>query len=461
MRIGKTITNDKGIILVAGIMFLALLTIIGSTAYMLSSTDVTISANYKDTDMAFNDAEAGVHFAKAAIEASLNAGAYLPANVGDIMAVPGTIPSGFSFSYSTMEKTGDNAYTYTSTGHGSQGATAEIEVAFRRKSAFEYAVFGRDQIDLKNSTGVFSYNSTDGAPDPGDGTWDISNPAHDLLYSTHNGDVGSNGNADGSNDIILQNGSIVDGDVVQGAAGSPLVEAAIMDNGGTVTGENDSIGPVEVDPLNIAGDPNFLNKFASYDTPAENDNNLLTPTAEITTINDNVTLIGKSGGANYYFTDISLGNGKVMVIDAAAGPINIWVRGRMVGANGSDFNIINTSSNNKVTINVTEPLGGCGCATLIDFKNNGDFNPNGSPTEVMIKTDSTKTVSIHNGDVTKAVIYAPFAHVDFDNGSAIYGSVRGATVSLRNSMKLYYDEAIKNAFLANEIDFTTWQQVLH
>ncbi len=470
MKVIKLLKDDQGIVLVAGLMFLALLAILGSTAYMLSSTDVTISANYKYSEEAFNDAEAGANFGKAAIEAALKAGSYLPSAVGDTMTMFSSAPGDFAFTFSTLEKTGDNAFTFTSTGHGSQGATAEIEVTVSRRSAFEYAVFGRDVIDLKNSTGVFSYNSLDGLPDPGDGTWNTSNPAHDLLYSTHNGDVGSNGDADGSNDIILNNGSIVDGDVVQGAAGDPLVEAVIKDSGGLVTGENDSIGPVDTDPLNIAGDDEFNDKFPSYDPGlgGSNDNNLAQDTLDGTTVgvgavlnSDGFTLVGKSGGANYYFDEINLGNGDTLIINASAGPVNIWVKGRVVGDAGSEFDIQNTASDRKVILNVTEPTGGCGCATIIDFKNSGDFAPYSDPGDVMIKTDSDETVSIHNGNVTKAVIYAPFAAVDFDNGAAFYGSVRGASVALKNSMKVYYDEALKDAFLGNDVDYTSWQQVLN
>ncbi|MFO7964574.1 MAG: hypothetical protein R6U50_11680 [Desulfobacterales bacterium] len=449
----EKLANKDGIVLVSGLMILALLLIIGATAYMLSSSDVMISANYKHSEAAFADAEAGIDFAKAAIENHLEGGGNLPANVGDVMAIPATAPSGFLFSYSNLEKTGNNAYTFTSTGNGPQGATASIITSIKRKPVFDYAVFGDEQVDLKSSTGVFSYNSSDGLPDPDDASWD------DMTTSTGNGDVGSNGDADAKNDIILNSSCYVDGDLAQGADGSPLVEAVVKNSGGVFTGETTSVGPVDTDPLDIVNDSDFLNKFADYE--AANDNASITEpetgAALDTTIADDGVVL--TGPGDYYFDSIQLGNGDTLTIDASSGPINIWVRGPVLGDNGSEFAIQNTSDTNKVNINVTEPSGYAG-STIIDLKNGGDFNPGGHPSHVMIKTDSDATVSIHNGNDTRAVIYAPFAHVDFDNGSAFYGAVLGKTIALRNSMKVYYDETIKDLAVSKKVELTSWYQKL-
>ena len=56
----KTARNEKGVVLVVAVMLLAVLVLVGFTAAIMTSTDSKISANYRRSNEAFFNADAGV-----------------------------------------------------------------------------------------------------------------------------------------------------------------------------------------------------------------------------------------------------------------------------------------------------------------------------------------------------------------------------------------------------------------
>ncbi len=56
----STFNNENGAALVIGLMFLAILGLLGSTAVVLTTTDMKIGANHKTSVQAFNVAQAGI-----------------------------------------------------------------------------------------------------------------------------------------------------------------------------------------------------------------------------------------------------------------------------------------------------------------------------------------------------------------------------------------------------------------
>ena len=510
MMKSNLIHNENGIVLVTGIICLLLLMILGATAYLLSTTDVFISANYKATEQAFNDAEAGVEFAEALIEAHLRAESYLPGTTSylPVSGSPQDIPdatdksSDFSFDLSRMAHIGTNLYQFTSTGNAARNATSVIEATFRRKSVYDYAIFADKNIDLKTGAGVFSYNSKrSGWPIPSHGgTWDIddtdSSPIggvslDDYTYSTHFAMIGSNGDGTvGDRSIEFNTDVYVDGDVKKGQKGNPPNPADIWPSEASVLANEQtsgSIGPLNYeepqDPQDIANDPDFDNDFADYASWVDNDNGDASLVSGIESGKDleadpyivqndgSITLKGKPGGANYYFgypkgQGISLegtdgsGNNQSLTIDASGGPVNIYIVGSLHSENGNDVIIQNTSDTNKITINITEKPGGQ-TEDILRLNNNTDFNPGGAPNHVVIRTDSDNTIQLDNGNDCRAVIYAPYANVQCNNGGDFFGAVRAAEVELKAGMKLYFDEALKNTDLTHEIEFTSWRQILN
>lgn len=64
MRTHNPCTNEKGFVLVAGLVFVAILTILGTTAYMTTSSDLQVAYNYRKAREAFYGAEGGAHEAR-------------------------------------------------------------------------------------------------------------------------------------------------------------------------------------------------------------------------------------------------------------------------------------------------------------------------------------------------------------------------------------------------------------
>ena len=60
--------NEKGMVLPLGLMFLAIIAILGTTAVIVTTTDIKIGTNYKLSQQAFYAAEAGTNRAMSKIE---------------------------------------------------------------------------------------------------------------------------------------------------------------------------------------------------------------------------------------------------------------------------------------------------------------------------------------------------------------------------------------------------------
>lgn len=63
-------TNENGAVLVIGLTFLAIIALLGSTAVLMTTTDLKIGANYKTSVQAFNAAQAGIEEARARMRAN-------------------------------------------------------------------------------------------------------------------------------------------------------------------------------------------------------------------------------------------------------------------------------------------------------------------------------------------------------------------------------------------------------
>ncbi|MHB8907501.1 MAG: pilus assembly PilX family protein [Syntrophales bacterium] len=67
---GQHLGNEKGLVLVVSLMMVAVILLLGTTAVLMTSTDMNISANYKTGNDAFYAAEAGLEEARARLNAS-------------------------------------------------------------------------------------------------------------------------------------------------------------------------------------------------------------------------------------------------------------------------------------------------------------------------------------------------------------------------------------------------------
>ncbi|MCD6399950.1 pilus assembly PilX N-terminal domain-containing protein [candidate division WOR-3 bacterium] len=60
--------NEKGFVLPLGLMFLAIIAIMGTTAVVVTTTDLKIGSNYRASQQAFYAAEAGINVAMSNVE---------------------------------------------------------------------------------------------------------------------------------------------------------------------------------------------------------------------------------------------------------------------------------------------------------------------------------------------------------------------------------------------------------
>ncbi len=147
-RLLKTARNEKGVVLVVAVMLLAVLVLVGFTAAILTSTDSKISANYRRSNEAFFNADAGVETVLAYLRAntityptvdatpSIISGGTCPTS--QCVQLTMTVPSGYSFS-STVNLYGydvaNRRYVFRMTGTGSNNATRTIETYIRKNTS--------------------------------------------------------------------------------------------------------------------------------------------------------------------------------------------------------------------------------------------------------------------------------------------------------------------------------------
>ena len=325
---------------------------------------------------------------------------------------------------------------------GTAGAETTRDVAFDlsveevAEPVALFGLFGNEWVVVHNSRAIYSYDSS-------------TTPEPEIEDSTGAAAVCSNELVD------LRNYSSIDGSVFLGddGNGNEGEYNAAGNPGPTVTGE----APVDVD--RITPDPlgassgSLATDFSTYSSSSENDNALADPAIEDNVISmqgsgggnssslwwwwggtawaagnsgngngngngnsgngnsvDTVTLYGKEGGAHYYLTDITLGNGDTLKIDTSSGPVYIYLTGGLEAKNGS-------------TINVT-----------------------GNPTDVTIYSNSSENIDFKNSSIVKGAVYAPYANVNIHNSSDFYGMVWAETIDLKNSGNIYYDTALQGTF---------------
>ena len=427
-RIRSVCKNENGAVLVIGLMFLAILALLGTTAVVMTTTDMQIGANYKASTQASCDADAGVNYGLGMMEAGLKANPAtftMPTVIGDptdpsdansVSLAAFTAPSGFGFSYQdpglTMLAT--NLYTFTTAGAGPNSSSSSIITTCKRLPAINYAAFGDKKLDTKNGGQTLSYDSSSSDPTKND-------PSDPSFQTTHEADVGSN------DWLVTHNGASIDGSGVLGEK----VDGSATTN--SIHGGTNFYGTTPVDAGRVDPDPLGVNSGGEYDPTsysAINDNNLAVPPITTNSIllkssgTAMMTLYGKAGGANYYVTSIDIRNGTTLNINASAGEVRIFLDGGGI------------STGNTAQINIT-----------------------GDPTDFSIFSNSTTKIDFQHGSAFKGLVYAPYAPVDIKNSSDVYGAIWGSQVDIKNSGTLYYDSALSDKFTTKDLALTSWRDV--
>jgi len=299
------------------------------------------------------------------------------------------------FSYNI---TGDqyNGFVVNVTGQSGQMAKT-IRCNLELQGPFDYAIFTKDQLELKSGTEVDWYN------------YDASDSSMKI---------GTNNTASGS--IVLMNGSIVNGDVVVGPDGIPAI--VVNNNGGIVMGNIYSNGIKYLPPEPIV--PDWLLSVPSGGK-IKNDATICS-SGKYEEINlKNSETVEIIGNIILFVTgDITLGNtAEIIVSDDGDSSLILYMAG--------DYEGKNSSSVNNQTLDPSKlKIFGLDTCSSLRFKNNTELY---------------------------AAIYAPNADVIFDNSAQAYGSVTARTFEQKNSSKFNYDASLRDV----EIDEDCIQFVIN
>ena len=143
----KTAKNEKGMVLLVTVMLLSVLVLIAFIAATMTSTDSKISANYRESNKALFNADAGVETVLAYLRsnavtyptvnapASIISGGTCP--TGQCTQLTITAPSGYAFS-GTVNLYGydvaNKLYVFRTTGTGANNASKTIETYIRKNT---------------------------------------------------------------------------------------------------------------------------------------------------------------------------------------------------------------------------------------------------------------------------------------------------------------------------------------
>lgn len=285
--------------------------------------------------------------------------------------------------------TGDAVSGYTVESIGTSGQTQRTVICtLKPQGPFEFAVFGDNAVDLKNSAVVDWYNF--GADD------------NVLKLGTNSVESGA---------VTLKNSSTVNGDVVVGAGGNPSV--VINDSGSTITGETRAL--TQTNPLPTVVVPQWLESLPSSGT-----------------IENNTTI---TNSAKY--SGIDLKNNKAIVID---GNITLYTTGDIILGNSAELQIASDAS-------LILYLGGD-----FEGKNSSTVNNLTQDARKLqiYCLDSCESMLLKNSTDFYGAIYAPNANVTMDNSADLHGAVVAKDFEQRNSGAFNYDASLRDVSVNDE-----------
>lgn len=293
-----------------------------------------------------------------------------------------------TFSYTV---TGNTVSGYTIECTGSSGrAQRTVRADLRLAGLFEYAVFGDEDVVLKNSAKVDWYNYDE---------------------DDENLEVGTNSTE--SRAVTLENSAIVDGDVVVGVDGNP--DTVIDAMWATITGETYAMSDEQLLPAITA--PQSLQSLPSQGT-----------------IEDSTT-ISTSGK----YDEIDLDNGRILTID---GPVTLYITGDVILKNSAELQIVDDDN-----VSLTLYLAGD-----VEVKNSGAINNlTEDPKKLkMFGLDACQTMTLKNSTDFYGTIYAPKADVVMMNSADAFGSVIAKTFEQKNSATFNYDASLRDVSANDE-----------
>lgn len=427
-------SNQQGLTLVLTLMFLAVLTITGATAVLMTSTDLLLGGNYKSSQAAFYQAEAGVHYALAKLPILIGDGTLLLDGSRTTEEYTFMAPSSFTFhvpANTTFTRVADTRkYVFQVTGRPRLNSPlqATLEVVVQRQSALPYGIFGDARVDLPTTGSVAARIGSNGV---------VSVDSREALIAV-----------DG--DIALGASDTGDAAVFTFRATSETLDdaavAAPVAAGHEITLQR--VTRINPDPLDAAA---FVEE-ASLHLLASNNNASVAGISSYT-LSQSATL----SSGDYYLDEIALGSGVTLTLDATSGDVNIYTKSLQL-TDDAQLIIQTTGSGN-----VTFYLDGAGSFGTPDAPSQPTLTMSGPASHFRIFSRSSEPlIFYHHGDL-KGVIYAPFAPVIMHNSSAsASGLFWGKTMTLpRDAAPFAFaaDPAAHDQFLATDVALVSWKEI--
>jgi hypothetical protein len=381
---------------------LALLGILGlvlGIVYTVVTTNIQIGGNSKRQQESFAQADAGIQYIQARVNADLQAGtltlgaAAVPVNF--------SAPTGFHFDTVTnlTRLANRNRYLINVTGRSGTASTTIQAVLGRRNALGDMGIFGDRALLLQPGFDIYSYDST-------------------VLRDPMPFDSTSEAGAGSNESVSVQPGASVDGVVYLGASASGI--PAVYS--GTTAIPTVGIDRVTPDPLGAVGGA-LAASITHYSNPICNDN------AAAGIVGNQIDLPGHGSftvSAGYYFlTSFTLGSHAELTIDSTPGnPAVVFLTGEFRTQPSS--RIVSTS---------------------------------GSPQAFYIFSSSSGEFRIQPNSEFRGFVYAPYADLLIQPNSNLYGVFWGGNIRLQPGGDLFIDSAALNDFVSGSLELVQWKEI--
>lgn len=382
IRIGTKISRCSGVTLPLIMIALVLLITMGAGLTQLDMQSRLAAIRSGDEISARVAADAGLVVALSEMNKKLRV---KPWNDDELpQAADEAIPdSDGVFSYTV---TGSKGGGYRIKSVGTSGrAERQVVATLKLEAPFEFAVFTKEGIGLKNGTKVDWYN----------------NDADDEPFT-----VGTNSIASGSIDAKL--GVVINGDVAVGVGGDPdvVINSKKL---ATITGRSYALGQPKLMPHVLV--PDMLALSSSQGT-----------------ISNPATI---SASAKY--DKIRIGNSGSLTI---GGPVALYVPGDIILDNSASIEILD-----KKDASLTLYLGG----SLI-CKNGGAINNRTQDPKRLkiIGLESCPEIDLRTDSTLYGAIYAPDADIRSHNAVKLYGSIVANSFIQDVAADLNYDASLRD-----------------
>ena len=444
---------QRGSALIMTLMFIAVLSIAGSAAVTMSSTDLLLGGAFRASQTAFHNADAGVNYATYQLAELIAADQLKLDGSEETESYAFDKPEGFEFdiaeksTFTRIANTRKYVLQVTGRFRPRSPITSTVEVVLQRRRELPHGLFAADRLHLPDQGRVYSYDSRKGHPHgaPITSTGEVSIAASGAVTaaSAHS-DLGVDG------DIILGEtapGETADFEFREPSPDAPPPPATIT----TGSGHELNLLPgdaIAADPL----DAKTMVSEAQQELQRQNDNDRLADNQDY-----NLTDSASLPAGNYQLKDITLESGVSLTLDATRGDITIYAESITVEGSAR-LDVVTPQGGGNVNIYLDGPasLGSSADASQ------PTVNVTGKATTFRLFSGSDEPIGLYHSGSFKGLIYAPYAEVTVQTESAQgYGLLWGRTLDFsgHDTPYLFYtDTALQELFLANDVVLVSWKE---